>query len=211
MATSLKLFYTFANTTTKWQLNPEKLLIIDNVEDYLALQSYYSINDFQYIKNQLELGINVDISQSYSQPKSDTNFKYVAIQNAGEKVHYYFVKNAIWRSKSCVRFELVMDVLNTFKENSDYVWKANTKITREHKDRIIAYANSIINNLQLIQSSTNTPDNFTENNDFLKFQDKFDKTKKSYNASAIKLRHYADVFPTSLLARFKKIFILWII
>ena len=141
MATSLKLFYTFANTTTKWQLNPEKLLIIDNVEDYLALQSYYSISDFQYIKNQLELGINVDISQSYSQPKSDTNFKYVAIQNAGEKVHYYFVKNAIWRSKSCVRFELVMDVLNTFKENSDYVWKANTKITREHKDRIIAYAN----------------------------------------------------------------------
>ena len=153
MATSLKLFYTYANTTSKWLLNPEKLLIVDDVEDYLALQSYYSIADFQYIKNQLELGINVDISQSYSQPKSDTNFKYVAIQNAGEKVHYYFVKNAIWRSKSCVRFELVMDVLNTFKENSDYVWKANTKITREHKDRFSLKGRTITIEYYLISES----------------------------------------------------------
>lgn len=136
MATSVKLYYT--NSTIlgdKWELIPSKLLVVDNLEDYLATKTYKNITDFQYVKNELELSINVDISQDYSQPRSTTNFKYVSIQNYGELVHYYFVKKATWRSKTCVRFELVMDVLNTFQEGRDFNFKANTRIVREHKDR----------------------------------------------------------------------------
>ena len=135
---TVKLYYTDRNDTYKnWELLPEKLLIVESISDYLATKSVMTLNDFQYQKCEFEMGINVELAQSYAQPKTSLSFKYVSIQNTGEQVHYYFVKKAVWRSKTCVRFELVMDVLNTFQEGYDYTWKANTKITREHKDRYI--------------------------------------------------------------------------
>ena len=136
MGTTVKLYYVDRNATYKeWELIPNKLLVVESIADYLATKSAYTITNFQYQKNALELGINVDLSQTYSQPNATTGFKYVSIQNDGENICYYFVKKVIWRSKSSVRFELVMDVLNTYQEGKDYEWKANTKITREHKDR----------------------------------------------------------------------------
>ena len=137
MGTTIKLYYVDRNVTYKeWELIPNKLLVVEDIASYLATKTALTINNFQYIKNKLELGINIDLAQSYSQPKTSTSFKYISIQNEGEMTHYYFVKEAEWRSKSCVRFELVMDVLNTFEENKDYTFKANTRIVREHKDRI---------------------------------------------------------------------------
>ena len=139
MATQVKLYYTDRNATYKeWELLPNKLLIVEDIESYLATKEALTLSQFQYQKNKLELEINVDLAQSYSQPKTSTSFKYVSIQNTNELVHYYFVKETEWRSKTCVRFKLVMDVLNTFKEGYDYEWKANTKIVREHKSRYAA-------------------------------------------------------------------------
>lgn len=138
MSNVVKLYYTTrSNLAKEWELIPSKLLIVDNIGDYLATKSSQctTINNFQYVKNKLEIAINVDLAQSYSQPKATTSYKYVSIQNDGELIHYYFVKSCEWRSKTCVRLELVMDVLNTFQEGYDYTFKANTKINREHKDR----------------------------------------------------------------------------
>lgn len=136
MGTTINLYYTYRSAaSSKWELTPNRLLIIDNITDYLATKTKLAITNFQYIKNELEIGINVDLAQSYAQPKTATSFKYVSIQNEDELIHYYFVKKAIWRSKTCVRFELVMDVLNTFEEGRDYIFKDNTRIIREHKDR----------------------------------------------------------------------------
>ena len=138
MGTNVKLYYTYSTISgSKWELIPSKLLIVEDIESYLATKTCKTITDFQYIKNELELSINVDITQDYSQPRTATSFKYVAIQNSGELTHYYFVKKATWRSKTCVRFELVMDVINTFQEGRDFNFKANTRIVREHKDRFI--------------------------------------------------------------------------
>ena len=139
MANVVKLYYTERSAENKeWELIPGKLLVVEDIASYLATKTSQctTINNFQYVKNKLELSINVDLAQSYSQPKATTSYKYVSIQNDGELVHYYFVKSAEWRSKTCVRLELVMDVLNTFEEGKDYTFKANTRITREHKDRI---------------------------------------------------------------------------
>lgn len=137
MANVVKLYYVDTGATYKqWELLPNKLLVIDSIADYLATKSAMTISNFQYVKNELEIGLNVDLAQSYSEPKTTTSFKYVSVQNDGEQVHYYFIKNIIWRSKSAVRLELVMDVLNTFKEGTDYFFKENTRISREHKDRI---------------------------------------------------------------------------
>ncbi|MBO7694170.1 MAG: hypothetical protein J6T10_16245 [Methanobrevibacter sp.] len=136
MSTIVKLYSTNRDNSSKWELLPNKLLIVEDIESYLATKTATTINNFQYVKNDLEIGINVEMNQSYSQPKSTLNFKYVSITNNDELTHYYFVKKAIWRSKDCVRFELIMDVLNTFQENRDYTFKENTRIIREHKDRI---------------------------------------------------------------------------
>ena len=136
MATTIKLYLT-TRETNEWELIPSKLFVVEDIESYLAGKTAKTITNFQYIKNELEIGINVDLSQEYSQPKSTNNYKYVSIQNDGELIHYYFIKNMIWRSKTCVRFELVMDVLNTYQEGKDYNFKANTRIIREHKDRFV--------------------------------------------------------------------------
>ena len=136
MESTIKLYYTQSND--QWELLPSKLLVMESLPYYLSLKTSKTIQHFQYVKNELELAINIDIGQEYSQPATTNNFKYVEITNYNERPHYYFVKKATWRSKSCVRFELVMDVLNTFHEGTDYIFKANTRIVREHKDRFTA-------------------------------------------------------------------------
>lgn len=137
MATQVKLYHTTRGASSEWELIPSKLFIVEDIESYLGTKTSTLISNFQYIKNELEIAINIDLSQSYSQPLSSSNFKYVSIKNDTELTHYYFVKKAVWRSKNCVRFELIMDVLNTFKEDLDYKFKANTRIIREHKPRFI--------------------------------------------------------------------------
>lgn len=139
MATSTVKLYA-ASSSAQWKLLPERLLKVESIEDYLASFTPKTINDFQYIKPELETAITVDLSQVYASPLMPS-YKYVSIKNSDEstgKIYYYFVKKAVWRSQSAVRFELVMDVLNTFNETTDYVFKPSTKITREHKDRFIA-------------------------------------------------------------------------
>ena len=137
MGTNVKLYYTYSTQAgSKWELIPSRLFIVEDIESYLATKTCKTITDFQYIKNELEITINVDISQDYSQPRTATSFKYVSIQNSGELTHYYFVKKATWRSKTCVRFELVMDVINTFQEGRDFNFKANTRIILESLESI---------------------------------------------------------------------------
>lgn len=139
MAT-IKLYSASSNTSTKWELLPNKLFKIDDIATYLSswpIGSIKTINNVQYIKNGLEISINLDLSQSYAQPNSVVDYKYASIKNSGtdDEICYYFVKKINWRSKSCVNLELVMDVLNTFEEGKDYKFKESTKITREHKNR----------------------------------------------------------------------------
>lgn len=134
-----------ATPSSRWELIPSKLFVVDDIEAYLATKTAKTITLFQYIKPQLEIEIKVDLSQTYIEPLNNS-YKYVRIENSDDTGHYYyyFVKNAEWRAKSTVRFVLVMDVLNTFKEGTHYNFKANTKITREHKDRFIINQRTLV-------------------------------------------------------------------
>lgn len=139
MANTLKIYTTTGGLhLPDWKLLPSSLFIVEDINSYLSAYDTADIitfTDIQYIKNDLEIGVNLDLSQSYSQP-SIKNFCYVSIHNHNEaKTYYYFVKKVVWRSKHCIRLELIMDVLNTFKEGNDYQFKGNTRIIREHKDR----------------------------------------------------------------------------
>lgn len=127
-----------------WELLPEKLLIVDAIEDYLATKTATQLNNFQYIKNQLELSIVINASQLLSQPKN-ASYKYVRVYDDDSGyIYYYYVKKASWTAQNSVRLELVMDVLNTFQEGTHYSFKDNTRIIREHKDRYIIHEDNAI-------------------------------------------------------------------
>lgn len=133
--TSTIKIYTTLSETMK-HFNASKLFCIDDIESMLNILVPVVFNNTQYIKNNLEISITLDTGQINSQPLHSAN--YVSIKNSLEpRTYYYFVKNAVWRSKSTVRYELVMDVLNTFKEGTDYTFKPSTRVIREHKDRFI--------------------------------------------------------------------------
>ena len=106
----VKLYYS-GGTYGNWELNPGRLLKLDNIAAYLATKTAVVKNSVQYIKNDLEITIKLDMSQSIANPKVLETFKYCSIQNTGEQIHYYFIKKPRWRSLSCVEFELVLDVL----------------------------------------------------------------------------------------------------
>jgi hypothetical protein len=75
---------------------------------------------------------------------------------------------------------------------------------KDGNERIIAYANTIIENTRELVNGSSADD--AER--FGRLISDFEKIKNKYNNSAVKLRHYADVFPTSFYARLKKISIM---
>ena len=83
---------------------------------------------------------------------------------------------------------------------------AEFSIEKDGNERIIGYANSILENVEIFVDGIVQKD--AENQNVQKYNSKmldFNKTKDSYNKSAKILRHYVDVFPTSLMARLKEI------
>ena len=134
-----------------WKLIPSKLFKIESIADYLATFTPTEITKHQYVKQGLEIEVKLDLPQSASQPNADSGYKYLSIQNDGEKIAYYFIKRATWRSENCVRFELVMDVINTYTDGVDYAFKPNTRIIREHKSRFTKrgiYCNFSVNSTE---------------------------------------------------------------
>ncbi len=82
----------------------------------------------------------------------------------------------------------------------------NFSLEKDRNEMIIAYANSVFENVQKFTDSILEKE---PENEYIKkycyLQSAFNKLKDDYNSSALKLRHYVDVFPTSLFARFKSI------
>ena len=112
---------------------------IENIESFLAQvpeSNITIIENFQYQKTQLELSIKVDMNQVNGEVQTPDSVKYVSIRNdANGRIAYYFVKRATSRSQKCVQFDLVLDVLNTYTDGVDFIFKPNTRIIREHKNR----------------------------------------------------------------------------
>ena len=122
---------------TSWKLYASKLFVVESIDKYLAnFTPIYSNSSFQYIKHQLELSINIPMAQASVMDKENAPV-YVSIKNSGlnTRTFYYYVKNRAWRSEETMRLDLVMDVLNTYQEGTDYSFKDNCNILREHKDR----------------------------------------------------------------------------
>ena len=130
---------TLYKKTTNWKLLPQNLFMLDDIEAYLSAvpaADKIVLNDMQYIKNQLEIEIKIDMSQTNANPI--TKFAYVEVTNYGEgRSYYYYVKEVEWRAYSTCKFVLVMDVLNSIKYGTDYTLSPKTKINRQHKNRLV--------------------------------------------------------------------------
>lgn len=114
------------------EITPEKNCVVDDLTSYLNSLTSQVIDNFQYIKLDLDLYIKVNSSQ-VNVPKF--NYNYVAIKNSDvDKVYYYFIIGSpTWISSSTIQLQLSLDTLNTF--NNELTWTTKTNITRQHKDR----------------------------------------------------------------------------
>lgn len=137
---------TLYKKTTNWKLLPQNLFMLDDIEAYLSAvpaADKIVLTDMQYIKNQLEIEIKIDMSQTNANPI--TNFAYVEVTNYGEgRSYYYYIKEVEWRAYSTCKFVLVMDVLNSIKYGTDYALSPKTKINRQHKNRLVKVGDNSI-------------------------------------------------------------------
>lgn len=114
------------------EITPEKNCVVDDLVGYLSSLTPLVVENFQYIKLDLDLYIKVNSSQ-VNVPKF--NYNYVAVKNEDvDKVYYYFIIGSpTWISQNTIQLQLSLDTLNTFK--NDLTWTNKTNITRQHKDR----------------------------------------------------------------------------
>lgn len=125
------------------EITEQKQFKVDEIETYLAtLTNTLTLNDFQYIKKDLEIEIKVDMSQFGLKFSNSENYNYVSVKNVDENLNdvitYYFVVHKKWTSQTTIKFSLKMDTINSFLSYIDGVglsFNKKTKIIREHKDR----------------------------------------------------------------------------
>lgn len=174
---TLKLYRSTPTTSGRWKLLASKLFKIENIESFLAevpTSNIITIENFQYQKTELEMSIKVDMNQINAEVQTPISIKYASIRNtANGRIAYYFVKRPSSRSQKCVQFDLVLDVLNTYTDGVDFVFKPNTRIIREHKNRYtkVNYCDCTINYQIVDQSGTITEgdDVYLSNNDGVVF------------------------------------------
>ena len=114
------------------EITPEKNCVVDDLVGYLDSLTPLVVENFQYIKLDLDLYIKVNSSQ-VNVPKF--NYNYVSVKNSDvEKIFYYFIIGSPkWISQNTIQLQLSLDTLNTFRY--DLIWTNKTNITRQHKDR----------------------------------------------------------------------------
>jgi len=78
-------------------------------------------------------------------------------------------------------------------------------IEKDGNERIIGYANAILENIKIISNLSNEIADNPSLNKLKNMQKKSEQLINDYNNSAQKLKHYVDVFPSSLMARLKRI------
>lgn len=116
------------------EITPEKNCVVDDITGYLSSLTPLVVDNFQYIKLDLDLYIKINSSQTNV---ANFNYNYVAVKNSDvSKVYYYFIIGSPkWISQNTIQLQLSLDTLNTYWTDLQFTDK--THITRQHKDRFI--------------------------------------------------------------------------
>ena len=105
----------------------------------------------------------------------------------------------------------INDINNIIPATLDFIVKSSSfTVEKDGNERIIGYANAILNNTKNIYKEVNSIENKQNKLSdailiFEKSQKEFNKQKEIYNLHAEILKKYVDTFPSSLIARLKKI------
>ena len=175
MATTIRLFHTGQKTINRpvaFELVPNKLFQLDDIEAYLSGMPYIYINNFQYVKFELEMTLKFNLNQETINPIITNRFVYLAIHNEDMEDNtwiYYYVKDYEWRSENCIAVNILCDVLNTFA--GKYEFDKKTLVKREHRDRYELFVKWQLINLKtadypvenvLYQLNANVDENATD-------------------------------------------------
>lgn len=116
------------------EITPEKNCVVDDITGYLSSLTPLVVDNFQYIKLDLDLYIKINSSQTNV---ANFNYNYVSVKNSDvSKVYYYFIIGSPkWISQNTIQLQLSLDTLNTYWTDLQFTDK--THITRQHKDRFI--------------------------------------------------------------------------
>lgn len=109
-----------------------------NFEYYLEHNSINKIviNDFQYIKHELNLIIKIDKEQSQINKTDSSQWTYCSIKNSDDtRTYYYYIVGMSWRAKSTIAIQLSMDTIATFWYEIQNSLDDDTNVIREHRDR----------------------------------------------------------------------------
>ncbi len=123
---------------------------------------------------------------------------FIEINKQYEYISQILLTNNLFEQEQCPLSDETKSLINTASSFS---------VEKDGNERIIGYANAINKNMQtLIQSIKE--EFYSTNKDIINYLEKqkeFEKIKKHYNETAKSLKHFVDVFPTSLMARLKNI------
>ena len=119
----------------------ERNSVIDDIESYLGTLTTSILEKYQYIRPLKNITIKIDKSQGFSEPfqsqGNSWNYLSLRLYGAADEVYYYFITHKLQKASGTIELTCVMDVLNTFKWNTDYTVNKKTLVMREHKDRVI--------------------------------------------------------------------------
>ena len=122
------------------EIREEKNFAVDDIETYLnSLVPVKTFDSTQYIKQGLDITVNVKLDQTYLDREWTNMYNYCRIENGGgdDNCCYYFIRDKQWISKDAIKLVLHMDVINTYKDQVKLTDK--TTIQREHKDRFVRH------------------------------------------------------------------------
>ena len=91
------------------------------IEEYLSTLESEQFTNCQYVKQGLSVVIKLNKSQEILNLIEANDWNYCKVQNDKERACYYFVVKKEWLSKETIAISLVMDTLNNFAFNQDYI------------------------------------------------------------------------------------------
>lgn len=132
------------------KLHHNKNFIVDDIISYLATKTSTVVNDVQYQRFDLFKRLKLNLSQAFQGNLYDVHkWDYCEIRTSdgeSDSIYYYFINGYRQVAQSTIELDLEMDVLNTFRYDTDgvleternkvYTLSPKSLITREHKDRI---------------------------------------------------------------------------
>lgn len=126
-----------SNSTIKFYKSavmlPERNAIFDEMNEEVLGEVAYQLLDFQYQRIELLKTIKVSLQQKNAYYN---DYNVVSIKNSDDpRTYYYFITGSKQTAQNTVQFDLLLDVLNSYKIGTDFAFTDRTKLIREHKDR----------------------------------------------------------------------------